>query len=253
MVHSLSKRAPGASNLTAKNRVWDFFGNSNRTRPASRREPLKLRRKNRPTLTKTASGIPVWPSRDPIGEQGGINLYGFVNNDSPNKWDRLGNQFEFEEEEDYGPPWTDRPIDRERPVDEYNCAGLAFRNYEYMPMEDTKKRINGDGCYKIDCAEKCDKPEFCLKCKYWEFDVEVYQILKIPQLRLQSKHRDFHIACGKVGKDGELFDNVCAKNGHRPITGPGHIDDSAPKPLPTPQGQIMYLTNMDVSCYCCKE
>jgi len=31
-----------------------------------------------------------WPSRDPIGEQGGVNLYGFVGNDGVNRWDFLG-------------------------------------------------------------------------------------------------------------------------------------------------------------------
>jgi RHS repeat-associated protein len=31
-----------------------------------------------------------WPSRDPIGENGGLNLYGFVGNDGVNKWDLLG-------------------------------------------------------------------------------------------------------------------------------------------------------------------
>jgi RHS repeat-associated protein len=31
-----------------------------------------------------------WPSRDPIEERGGINLYGFVGNDGVNKWDILG-------------------------------------------------------------------------------------------------------------------------------------------------------------------
>ena len=31
-----------------------------------------------------------WPSRDPIGERGGINLYGFVDNDGVNQWDYLG-------------------------------------------------------------------------------------------------------------------------------------------------------------------
>ncbi len=31
-----------------------------------------------------------WISRDPIDEQGGLNLYGFVNNDPVNKWDKLG-------------------------------------------------------------------------------------------------------------------------------------------------------------------
>ena len=31
-----------------------------------------------------------WPSRDPIEEQGGVNLYGFVGNDGLNGWDILG-------------------------------------------------------------------------------------------------------------------------------------------------------------------
>lgn len=34
-----------------------------------------------------------WPSRDPIGEQGGLNLYGFVGNDGVNQWDLLGLDF----------------------------------------------------------------------------------------------------------------------------------------------------------------
>ena len=31
-----------------------------------------------------------WMSRDPIEEKGGLNLYGFVDNDPVNKWDKLG-------------------------------------------------------------------------------------------------------------------------------------------------------------------
>lgn len=31
-----------------------------------------------------------WLSRDPIGERGGLNLYGFVGNDGVNRWDSLG-------------------------------------------------------------------------------------------------------------------------------------------------------------------
>jgi len=31
-----------------------------------------------------------WPNRDPIGETGGLNLYGMVNNNPVNKWDYLG-------------------------------------------------------------------------------------------------------------------------------------------------------------------
>jgi hypothetical protein len=90
MAYNLSERAPGASNLTAKNRVWGFFENSNRTCPANRRKPSELHRKNRLTPTKTASGIPYWPSRDPIQEQGGLNLYGFVRNNGVGRIDVLG-------------------------------------------------------------------------------------------------------------------------------------------------------------------
>jgi RHS repeat-associated protein len=31
-----------------------------------------------------------WVNRDPIGEVGGLGLYGFVGNDCPNRWDLLG-------------------------------------------------------------------------------------------------------------------------------------------------------------------
>ena len=76
--------------LTAKNRVWEFFSLSSRMRPANHRQSLQPRRKTRPTTTNPASGIPRWPSRDPIGEKGGTNLYSFVGNYSIANWDMLG-------------------------------------------------------------------------------------------------------------------------------------------------------------------
>jgi len=85
-----SEPASARPKPTAKNRVWDFSASSNRTRPANRRQPLEPRRKNRPTATKPASGRPYWPSRDPIGEEGGLNLYGFVGNSPIGRWDLLG-------------------------------------------------------------------------------------------------------------------------------------------------------------------
>jgi hypothetical protein len=90
VAYNLSEPAPGKSDLTAKNRVWGNFPIPNKTRPANRRNPQQPRRKNRPTSTKTASGIPYWPSRDPIEEKGGINLYGFVWNDGVNLIDVIG-------------------------------------------------------------------------------------------------------------------------------------------------------------------
>ena len=67
-----------------------FFRLSNETHPANRRQPAQPRRKNGPTATKSASGIPYWPSRDPIGERGGKNLYDFVGNDGVDRRDFLG-------------------------------------------------------------------------------------------------------------------------------------------------------------------
>ena len=90
MAYFSTEPASERRNPTGKNRVWDFFELSNKTHPANRRQPLQPRRKIRPTLTKSASGIPYWPSRDPIEEEGGENLYGFVGND-PIYWiDYLG-------------------------------------------------------------------------------------------------------------------------------------------------------------------
>lgn len=65
-------------------------------------EAQHLCRESRPAATTTAPGVSVygyryydpkhgrWPSRDPIGEDGGLNLYGFVGNDGVNRWDYLG-------------------------------------------------------------------------------------------------------------------------------------------------------------------
>jgi hypothetical protein len=102
VAYTLTNRAPGASDLTAKNRVWGFSAKSNKTDPANRRNPQQPRRKIRPTPTKPASGIPYWPSRDPIGEEGGMNLYGFVGNDGVNFFDLLGLEELFRVE----PTWT---------------------------------------------------------------------------------------------------------------------------------------------------
>jgi len=81
-------RAKG--DLPPQNRV----GGVRRRRPlrARRSGPAALqpRRKNRPAPTATASGVPLWPSRDPIEEAGGVNLYAFVGNDAVSKWDLLG-------------------------------------------------------------------------------------------------------------------------------------------------------------------
>ena len=95
---------PEKTHPTPKNLVWGFFGNSNKTRPANRLQPPELHRENRPATTKLASGVffygyryydPVtgrWPSRDPIGEQGGLNFYAFNVNSAIQRFDDLGHE-----------------------------------------------------------------------------------------------------------------------------------------------------------------
>jgi hypothetical protein len=76
--------------LPQKNRVWDFF--DERPRFAYQIDPqaLETHRVPKPNTTNIASDIPLWLSRDPIGERGGVNLYGFVGNDGVNHEDLLG-------------------------------------------------------------------------------------------------------------------------------------------------------------------
>jgi hypothetical protein len=63
---------------TAKNRVWGFFGKNATEALRTCPESLEAHWENYARVQKTASGVPYWPSRDPIGERGGMNLYGFV-------------------------------------------------------------------------------------------------------------------------------------------------------------------------------
>jgi len=95
MAYFSTEPASERRNVAGKNRVWDFFRLSNETHPANRRQPAQPRPKIRHTAMKTASGIPYWPSRDPIGEKGGLNLYGFVGNDGVDRLDRLGLLFRW--------------------------------------------------------------------------------------------------------------------------------------------------------------
>jgi len=88
-IHATSPRRP-AGDLQPKNRVRRFFGShplrARRSAPAA----LQPRRANRPVPTKLASGIPVWPSRDPIEERGGENVYAFIGNSEVNSVDKYG-------------------------------------------------------------------------------------------------------------------------------------------------------------------
>ena len=82
--------------VAAKNSVMGFRIEIGIIVRKSAPQPVDSHREKYPTATRTVSGIPYWLSRDPIGEEGGLNLYGFVGNDGVNRWDYLGLEGSFE-------------------------------------------------------------------------------------------------------------------------------------------------------------
>ncbi len=83
---------PEKPDTSQKNRVWGFFGEVTTPCREIASQVAETHRKTKPTVTKTTPGVPVygfryylpslgrWLNRDPIGERGGNNLYGFVLN-----------------------------------------------------------------------------------------------------------------------------------------------------------------------------
>ena len=93
VIKEIEKVRQGNPDLHEKNCVWGNFKTPNKTQSANRRQPLKTQQEKPTYAYKIASGRPIWPSRDPIEEAGGNNLYVFVGNDGLNTWDNHGLDF----------------------------------------------------------------------------------------------------------------------------------------------------------------
>jgi hypothetical protein len=86
----MQANAPNPASRPPKTRVWGFFGKRQRRARHSASQVLDNKPEAIPSTAKFASGLPVWPARDPIGERGGYNLYVMVGNDPVGKWDLRG-------------------------------------------------------------------------------------------------------------------------------------------------------------------
>ena len=155
---------------------------SSKKHPANRLQPAQPRRKTRPTPTKTVSGIPYWPARDPIGETGGMNLYGFVGNDGVDWVDELGlNTVTLtltRSAQGWFAIYGDLSVSVDDPETE-KCCGfpLDFKTLEspgkplkprgrYTPtFEDENSSLNGDGNTSIGAKYKVGIRE-----GYWNND-----------------------------------------------------------------------------------
>ena len=86
----VGKPRPERRDPPSKNRVWDFQNTSRFRAPRFPSQPLETTSETSVTLTIIVSGLPLWPSRDPIGEWGGVNQYVAALNALVNKVDFLG-------------------------------------------------------------------------------------------------------------------------------------------------------------------
>jgi hypothetical protein len=86
--------APNPARPPSKNRVGGSPRSSALRAPKNRSQLPESHRVSRPDATITASGRPVWPNRDPIGELGGMNLSGMVGNNLIRHYDMFGLLFE---------------------------------------------------------------------------------------------------------------------------------------------------------------
>jgi hypothetical protein len=78
------------SECSSKTASREFFSYPIKTELKNQCNPLKTSQEKSKTTHRIALGRGIWPSRDPIEESGGINLYAFVGNDPVGRWDRLG-------------------------------------------------------------------------------------------------------------------------------------------------------------------
>jgi len=227
MAYFCTEPASERRNVTGKSRVLDFFRLSNETHPANRRQPAQPRRKIGPTPTKTVSGIPYWPSRDPIGEKGGKNLYGFVRNDGIDWIDVLG--LADQSENNYIKGAT-------------NCLGFAC-GYDDTSVQakdhSLKEILNKEGftCTKgigaKDCKEHCKCKEYLVLYIYGikevyegkgdklqkakkeneEYEMDPFVDKGFTEMFLKSEGLDYHaLKGGETGYTWQPFHNADAKN-----------------------------------------
>lgn len=107
--------------------------------------------------------------------------------------------------------------DTKADVASYNCAGLAWRTYDYRGDLDAERSAANAGS-----APAGKQGE--VKHWFWEYDLR----LETDDGRKTEASHDFHTVAGVVDKAGKDPDDVYTKNGARPVFGPGTGPGSKP-------------------------
>ncbi len=170
-----------------------------------------------------------WISRDPIGEKGGYNLYGFVGNSSLVENDYIGLTTinNFDNYKNYDEDLL--PLNKKHElIVTFNCAGLATRTFKIMNLDELLNNYLLKG-KAIRCLDRCEKCQ--IKFWLWVYDTIPILILENEEkVYEQDRKKDFHVVAGKVScEDGSDKANVFSKNGMRPIEGPAIGSTFRPK------------------------
>ncbi len=129
-----------------------------------------------------------------------------------------------------------------RDLNTYNCAGLAWRSYDFRGDLDAERGAAAAGTAS-------GSTPGVVKHWFWEYDLH----LETDDGRRTDDSHDFHTVAGVVDKAGADPDDVWSKNGRRPVygprTGPGWkppvreratSNDPSDTPASTPDGAPLY-------------
>jgi hypothetical protein len=155
--------------------------------------------------------------------------------------------------------------DRSVDLNNYNCAGLALRTYQWhSPPSAVYDAIAVNFINpQSRSGNACDAGE--IKFWLWEYDIHTEDD---QHNVVNPTWQDFHIVAGRVDATGADPADVYSKNGKRPIYGPGTgpsfrppardratVNDPSERPINTPHGRPVYKvrSNMTetVSCAGC--
>ena len=188
-----------------------------------------------------------WLSRDPIGEEGGLNLYGMVGNDAVNGVDVLGLEGAF--------PWREEPATN----DIVNCAGHATGcNHALEPDKDKSfndvMKKKGYKCTKgvsaLECKSQCG--EECVELYFYK-PKDANPDAKYPKNPIKSKgdsfgpgkDMDYHALRGIPGGGYDYQPSAAFKGS------PGDQTANPPKFNPSPERPDYFKPDQIVVKYCC--